>query len=876
MAGDVSQLGLAGGPHQSFAIVSGTEEAPDNLNLLHASAQGISVHRQTRHRVFHRAILEAAKAYVAVLAVAFLILVCVRRVSNLSVAGGRVRSLAGAEEKEAAGACGGNGEGGGEEEKHGDGRAALIEQARKNIESFREVIMDLTELKSASAYRSSNAAVSTYILIIAEMGPLGIFIDRELVDLRPLWREMMHEAINSALTLETGWHFAKGSGGFPDIHMMNGDLTEYMDAMITAKKTRKARLSVDRLAALRGMLQVQPVTASIARACLRTINPKSDATRSARKQALGRLAAMADARRLMMLADKSFSNYFGSFFSRGFARQRFGLPCGRIARGANPPKNPEDQIKYLQEKFPEDSSVQSLETAAAVRPESPPDEASSATQMRPSVPPQGPPTHPQGPLAHPACPPSASGPGSQRPYSSKHLGARPKQAAASSGQKSSGPPSKQPSPEELMGKGISDASSLDTKPGKPPGGASGSLPQPPESSTLTWQVGPRFRRSQAVRRDVWAPNDVASSSTQKASSESLEEAEGGAQEGPQAPVAEIQEALVSLVVTEEEKSTADDGVEPEKGMQALDSSPFYAGQVTHGPRPQQGQAPAFPWPAPRAPIGRPVRGLMPPFSPRAGTFMGFAQGLPRPPSPSVRPALPPEPLGPPHSGKPPGHALHGPPGLPTFPGASAIPPSHWSSSPPGFAAPPQFSEAERHKRPIGPLGPLPPTSGGTDDGPPLGAAQHPFPRGPFPSSPSMPFPSGSLPPSTSEPAVGGPSHAAPAVPRMGFPPRAPPSVRSGLGPGPYNFAGPTLRPRFPPPGTFTPFPSGTSSLLPSQPSASGPLSLGLFDFAVSGLPADAPWDPAEPSSRISGVYHGLALGEPPPSSTSVSTAPPPS
>ncbi|KAL8432322.1 hypothetical protein ACSSS7_004689 [Eimeria intestinalis] len=875
MAGDVFQLGLAGGPLQSFAPVSGTEKAPGDVNLLHAPAQGISVHHQTRHPVFRRATLEAATAYVAALAVAFLILVCVRRVSNLSVAGGGVRSLADAEANEPAGACGGSGEGGGEDEKHMDEkarRAAIVEQARKNIESFRGVIDDLKKLKRIAVYRSSSAAVSTYILLTTEMGVLGIFIDRELRAVRRLWREVMHEAINSALILETGWEFANSGRGSRDIHMMNGDLVGYLAIIAKAKKLRQVRVSgKNRFSVLEELLPVQPVTASLARAYLHAIHPESDATRSSRQRALGRLAAMTDSRRLMILAHESYSAYFEGFFLPGFARQRFGRSCGPIARSANPPLNPEDQIKYLQENFPMDLSAQSWETAAAVPPQPLPDEASPSTHEGAPMHAQGPPMHPQGPPAGPPGPPPASGPRSQGPYSFERLGARPRRVVASSGQKSRKKPSKQPSPEGPKVKGTSYASSLNTKPKKPPGSASDAPPVPPKSSRLTWPAGPGPHRRHKQRQGC-APNDVAQSGTREAPSE---EAEGGTPEGPQAPVDEVAEALVSLII-QEERSTADAGDGVEEGVQALDRSPFYASQATHAHTPQRGQALTSSWP--QAPIGPPQPGVRPPFSPSAGTFMGVAQGLPMPPPPSSTPALHLGPRGALRLGSPPGHVLHGPSKPLVFPGASAMPPSHGSSPPAGSAGPPQFGGISTHilQRPVGPLGPFPSAGGGTDHGAPLGAARHPSPPGPASSLPSMPFPSGPLPPSISQPNIGGPPHAAPALPRMGSPLDVSPSKPSGLGPKPQFLSGPTFRPRFPPDNS-TPSPFGPQALPPSQPSAIEGLSLGLLSLALSGLLGpEASEASAEPSSRISGIYLGSALGDPSPSSTSVSTAPPPS
>ncbi|KAL8445120.1 hypothetical protein Emag_005186 [Eimeria magna] len=892
MAGAVSQLSLAGGPPQSIAPDAGVEKAPDSVRLLHPSGEETSMSRQARHRVSHRTLLGAASSYVAILAVALLILVCARRLSNMSVEERRVRSLAGAGGHEPAGACGSNAEGEREEESHEESAAwqeTVIQQARQNIESFRELLKLLVELKSASAAKALRAATSCYLLLLAEMGLLGGFVETELRSIAPLWHQLMQQAIDSSVQLETGRQFSDSGHGPPEIHEMNGDLLELIGTIEMAKRKRTMRLGVNRWAVLQRLVQVQAFTVSIACRYLYIIHPASEATRGPRRQALSGLAAMTDARRLMLLAEEPFAAYFESFFTRGLARQRFGPSCGRIARGAKPPLDPDDQIFYLLENFFEDLSPQPRETAVAYPIPSPPAVTPSSEQKGPTMQTQTPPMHRQDPPMQPPWPPlQPPGPllasGSQSPSPSALVATRPKlysEVAASAAQKSGGSPSKQPPPGDLEGAWPSLPSPSRAM-NQLQVSAPGHPPHSPNATRDNWNVGPRLRQQKALKAKGLAPNDVASSGKKEALLGPWAGAEGGFAEEPQALVGDfdLAQALAALSVAEEEGSTADVEDEAEEMFELLDSSASHASQAVHVPLPSQGHSPfSFaPWAAPGTPMGNQMPGVRPPSSPTAGAFFGFPQGAPKPTFPLTGPSLPPGFWEPKRSAGLAGLKVLRPPG---FPEAPPLSPFLEPSPPPGFAVGSRFGGFAKQslQRPSGPFGPLPPTSKGPPTsgdpfyGPLHGALQDPPPRSPqapFRKRLSRPFPL-----SPSQPRTGGLPHVAPAAKSMQGPPHVSPLVPSVLGP---------LAPLFGAPSIWSPLPSSDSipfsswpqHLSPLQPSVSGPSPLGLSSLAVFGLSStDTSSDEDESESPLVGVFHGAPMGEPTPSSTSVATAAPP-
>ncbi|KAL8448873.1 hypothetical protein Emed_003443 [Eimeria media] len=843
MAGDISQLGLAGGPLQVVAPVSGLEKVPDNVRLLHLSAEGVSMPRQARHRVFHRTLLGAATAYVAILAVALLILVCARRLSNLSVEERRVRSLAGAEGDEPAGACGGSADGGEEEESGEEDEFSpevIIQQARENIESFKKAVESLKQLKTGAPPKTVKAAMAFYILLICEIGLLGAFVDRELRDLKSQWHAVMQEAIDSAEAVKTGRKHATSGHGDSELHDMNGDLVLFIGTIRSSKKTRMARMGENRLAVLASLVEVQAVTASIALEYLSIIHPESKATHGPQRQALRLLAAMADARRLMILGEKVFASYFKGFSSVGFARHIFGPSSGPIAQAANPPLDAGAQIAYLREHFPEDLSTQ-----------------------------------PPGPLAEPtssspgaALSSSASGPGSHGPHSYAQLGARPKtssQGTASTGQKSGLMPSKHASSGDPKAAGHS-LSSPPGKEGKQPQGiALGS--SPPDTKSEPWIMGPRLRQRRYVEAMKRAQADAASSRKGKTLPGPRPEAEGGAADKPKkVPEGEMAQGLAALSVGQEGGLTADDGGAAGEGREPSDGSTVHPGQTIQVPLPTQGQHPSSsaPWSAPGTPVSQQMPGVS--LSPLAGPFFGVPQGMPRSRLPSPRPPLLPGFGGPPRPSGPAPHTVQRPPGPPGMStGVLAMSPPVRPPPPPGFTGPQQPGGFVRHmlQRPSGPSGPLTSTSGGLTYGPLPGAIEQPFHRAPRPPFPSMPSPSGLTPPSLSQPRVAAPPHVLPSVPSG-------PRPRSSLFGAPSTWS-----------SLFASAPrlslSGPHPAPPSQPSLMGPSPSELSTPAVSWHPSTDP-SPGQhkPKSRMSGAFHGMPMGEPTPSSTSLTTAPPPS
>ncbi|KAL8448870.1 hypothetical protein Emed_003440 [Eimeria media] len=874
-------------PYCTLGFVTlGVEKASDNVRLLHPPAERASMPCQARHSVLHRKLLGAATAYVAILAVALLILVCTGRLSTLSIEEGRVRSLAGAEGDEPAGACEVSAEGDGEEEDHERDpalREAIIQQAKQNIESFKEAIERLKMLKSGAAAVASRATTSVYIMVISEMGLLGGFIERELRSLKPLWHDVMQAAVDSSRDLEAGWIFSSPGRGGPNLHTINGDLLACIGTIKTAKRKRTVKLGMKRFVVLQKLVKVQAVAVLIANKYLSIIHPDSGATRTPRKQALSLLAALADARRTMLLAEPLFAAYFEGFPSRGIARQRFGPSCGRIARAANPPLLPEAQILYLREHFPEDLSTQPPGPRAGPT-SSPPGATPSSEQEAPTMHPRGPPVHPQSPPIHPqgspvqppspslqpSAPPSASGPGSHGSHSFAQLGARPKtssQGTASSGQKGGLMPSKHASP------GFPKAAwpSLSSPPGKegkqPQAKAPGSRHS--DIKPEVWNVGPRLQKRKVLEAMERAQTDAALSSKGKTLPGLWPEAEGGAADEPQvAPADELAQGLAALSVWKEEALTADDGGEAGEGIDPSDDSTVHPRQTMQVPLPTQGRHPcsSVPWAAPGTPVSPHMPGVRPPFSPRAGAFFGVAQGVPRPTLPIPRPPLP---LGsgePPRPSGPAPHSVQRPPGAPGMSaGVSAMSPSLRPRPPPGFAGPQQPGGFVRHilQRPPEPSGPLAPTSGGPVYGPLLGTIRHPFPRGPRPPFPSMPSPSELIPPSTSQPSVEGPPHVSASMPSVPRP------FSSLLGaPNTWSSLSPSA------PGLSL---SGPHPAPPSQPSLKGPSPSGLSTPALFWHPSTDPSpDQDKPKSRISGAFHGTPMGEPKSSGTSVTTAPPPS
>ncbi|KAL8432321.1 hypothetical protein ACSSS7_004688 [Eimeria intestinalis] len=927
MAADVSQLGLAGGPPQSFAPLSGTEKAPGNLNLLHAPAQGMSVRRHTRHRVFHRAILEAATAYAALLAVAFLILVCVRRLNNLSATGGRARSLAGAEGDEPAGACWGNAEtsdGGGTDHEKAL-QEAIIQQAKGNIEGYKEIIKQLVRLRGGHIFKTLTTATSVYVLVTAEMGALGFFIDYELMELKARWLGVMQEAILSTVALETGGQFATSNGAISKVHRMNGELIELISTIMSAKKTRDIEVLEDPWPLLQRLVHVQAEAIRIARRYLTTIHPQSGATKYPRRHALSKIGYLADARRVMILAEPRLAVYFEGFPARRLAKRRYGPWSGDRARAANLPTDPTGQIRYLRRHFPEELPLKPPKKVEAVPPSSPPDETPSSRQtgppmhhhgppMQPEGPPldpQGTPMHLQGPPMHLLGPPPqtprlslhpgesrmhptsqlwSSHPRSQGPEPYMHLGARPKysQAAAPGGRKGSGVPS------EKAFSLSTHAQHAAEKPGVPQGAAlpfaafssTGmkkrleSVSGPPPHASQSWaDEDPRLRRAEALDLKRAASKQTASSNNEEALSGVWSEAAGGLSRWPQKPVDEVAQALGDLILLDEDGWTAGDRGEIGP-MHPSEGSPLHAGKGTHQPWRTRRHIPLSSWAAPETPRAPQIPGVRPPVSSRGGAFFGGPQESPRLPSP--RPSPPPGFSASLRFAGPVTPAVHRPPGPSGGPHGLPRPPFPKARPPPGFTWPPKFGEQVRQVLqrypwpPVSSSGPVPPTSGRSLSESLLGAVQqasamdpsHPSPLASFSSAPppsSFPVPDVQVPPhvSPSQLSVRGPSHVSP-------------PVSSPLGP---------LPPLSAKPGTWNPLSSSPSlqvfprSLHPPslQPSTDRDPSSGTPIPAVSGPTSKRPSANKDKLREgKSGPYHGMPLGEPAPSVTLVSTAPPPS
>ncbi|KAL8448871.1 hypothetical protein Emed_003441 [Eimeria media] len=926
LAENISKLGSAGGLTQSVATVAEVEKASDNVRLLHPSAEGASMPCQTRHRVFHRTLLAAATNYVAILSVALLILVCARRLSNLSVEEGRVRSLASAEVNELAGACGGDAAGGGEEENHEEDQAwqeGIVQQAEENMRRAKEMICLLVALKGGHKFKAVTSATSVFMLVLSEMGLLGGFIDEELSSLRQLWLSAMEDAVGSAQALGTAWFATDITLSMKNIHIMNGELAALMSTIRTADKNGKLILEGSRWVALKDLVRVQEVVLNTACAYLSVLDPAREVRVNARHQALGRLAKLAEVRRRMVLVNESFAKYFASFQLQGFARKRFGEPGAQGAREKNPPLSPQDQIDYLREHFSTNIRVRPQEAAAAVSTPSPADTAPTSEGEKAPLPPQvlpmqplespmkpagspqppqapraplqgipmqpvgpaQPPMQPPGSAVQPAGPPSASGLGPQAPYSLEKLGARPKThstVAATGGKKSSGTSSKKPSsgvphvvqlpagtPQDPRGARLPSTSSLKTHMKKPQGGDPGILDEHSQSSATTTHKGTPPSRGKGPEVKKPGLKDVRPSVKEGALPGPWAEAEGGAAEvPPDVPAGELAQGLAALSVGKEEGLTADDGVEAGEGIDPSDDSTVHPRQTKQVPLPTQGQHPSssVPWSAPGTPVSPHMPGVRSPFSPHVGTFFGVAQGMPRHMLPTPRPPLPSGFGGPPHPSGPAPHTVQRPPGPPGMStGVSATSPFVRPRPPPRFAGPQQPGGFVRHilQRPPEPSGPLTSTSGGPVYGPLLGTIRHPFPRAPRPPFPSMPSPSGLIPPSTSQPRVAATPHVSPSMP-------------SGPGPLSSLFGAPKTWSSLCPsaPGLSL---SGPHPAPPSQPSLMGPSPSGLSTPALPWHPSTDPSpDQNKPKSRISGAFHGTPMGEPKPSSTSVTTAPPPS
>ncbi|KAL8432319.1 hypothetical protein ACSSS7_004686 [Eimeria intestinalis] len=889
----VSQLGLPGGPLQSFAFVAGVEKAPDSMRLLHASTEGATLHRQSRNGVFHRAPLGAAIAYVAILTVALLILVCARRLSSLSIEGGWVRSLAGAEGDEPAGACGGDEEEGASDEdekveEDKDGQWAIIQQARENLKGFEKLIKKLLAMKNGYVYRAVASATGVYMLIVSDVGALGGFIEQELRELRSLWLSVMEQAAASAREVQTGWPAVDKSFNWKSIHCMNGYLQDMISEVKVARKKRKLMVAGNRWAALRNLVRVQAEAIGISSYCLTALHPDSPASGLMRRRAFSRLGGVSNVRRRMLLANPSYARYFRGFNLKGFAGRRFGPLAAQAARKDNLPNTPEGQIEYLRKYFPTDLRVVPPEAPTAMETYLTADAPSSTEKKAPKTP-QGPwpSLHPPGPPMHPPAPPPSSQPGSD---SFVQLGARPKtysQALASGEQKSSEMSSKKFTPGAPHG-----VQQPEGKPGAPksapppipfpwgkdtrkqPGSAPGSSPQEPQTLTPLSPGGSLLRRRKERGTKEAAPKEFASPTKEGGSSGVSSEAERETSEGPQGPDDEIAQALKNFVLAEEEESTADDGDEVDEVLQPLDGTPFDAGQTMLAPLPTQSHTPflSSPWAAPGIPMGPRLVGVGPSSASRGGAFFGELQGLPRPSGPR----LPPPPIfsGPLGSAEPATHTsqkspkpLGGPHGVPGPP-FSTPPPS------PGFTGPPQSVEQaglvlERFPWPSGPFsGPLPPTS--SSFGPLLGTVQQASARSPSPPSPSTPFPSAPVPSSPSVAAVHVPPHDSPSGPSIGGPSHVSTSGSSGLGPATAGFwdpapSSPSLQ--------VSPGPAHPPS---TQPSASGGPFPPLLTRAVSGPTSTQPSPNKDKLKGKSGLYQGMPLGEPAPSVTSVSTSSPPS
>ncbi|KAL8432318.1 hypothetical protein ACSSS7_004685 [Eimeria intestinalis] len=850
MAGG-AQLRLFGEPAQSYTLFAEVEKGPDNSR--HTSTEDMPVARQTRHRVFHQGIVRAATAYAAILACAFLILLCVRPLSALRAEGGRVRSLAGAEGDEPVVACEGSGEAFKEGEDHDDEKAqqqAIIEQARENIEEYKDAIMRLTDLAGGHAYHTAYAALSLYILLLSDLGALGAFIDRELLPLRSPWLEAMQQAVNSAGTLHTGWNYANSRGFISHMHSMIGDMVEMIGTIRSAKKRNIKPLQETTWALLQRLVQVQPVAIAIARKYLVILHPQSKVTRAVRQHIVGALGALADVRRTMILAEPSFARYFRKFFSRGFARRRFGHASGKFARPSSVPMNPDDQIELLRNSFFDDVGAHFVETEKAV-----------PAQRRPGG---NPPTEQMGHFAHtwgasmqPPSPRLASSPGaSQGIYFVSQAYAPPSwEAAAISGQESSGISSKQPSP----------------------GGQMGVWPYPPSSSTTRMEQPPESISDSPLEAKRWASTDDASPSEPHMALSGLwTEFEGGGSEGPQGPADDIAEALGPLSVLDEEDLIAQGGDGGKDVSQPLDGSPVHASQNTHAAAPTQGNTlfASSPWAAPGTPMGPHPPGVGP-YSPRGGAFFGFPEGAPGLPTPQQ--PLPPGFLGPTSFVGLGAHIVHRHPA--PLGEAHGVPGPAFSklSPPPGFTE--AFRSAEQMRHVLNTL-PESPDSHLRQEDPhifkPLHeTVQHPFARGPSPSSPSStPFLSGPLPPSPSHPTIEGPTHVPPPQPSMGSPPDVSTSVPGFQGSVPRSPGTPAI---------WTPLPTSPSTLYSSGPLHPRPLQPSFIGPSASRLPAPDVFGPPstqslpdkdESKSRGSGTYHGIAAGDSAPSVTSSAPHPP--
>ncbi|KAL8445119.1 hypothetical protein Emag_005185 [Eimeria magna] len=873
MAGDVSALGLDGGPLQSYALNTGVEKSPDSIRLLRAS-----VPRQTKHRGLHRALLGAATAYLAIFALTFLIFVCARRLSNLSVARGRLRSLADAKGDEPAEACGGNVSGEDEDENYEEEQAsqkAIIEQARRNMKGYKKILTKFVQLNSGASQKAVQSAASVYTLVISDLGALGAFVDNKLEELRSLWLEAMTEAVESAEQIFSGWPASHKSSAMANVYEANEDLVEFIGTIKTAKEQREAGAEGRDWAALHKLVQVQPVTIVIACRYLSTMHPESGATRKLRRLALSELDALSDLRRTMILAQPVFADYFKGIFSRGVARQRFGPSCGSRARAANPPLEPEDQISLLRERFPKEPRVPSPGTAATMR--------RSPLGATPSSKQKGPPEQPAPTPVQPSGPPIES----QGPLM----------------------------PRGHKGSELPSASYDGTDMKKMSGSALGSQPRPLHATSTVataWHAGPRRRRrrrldsTKAASKYVW-------SSEGEAPSEPWEEAEEGSAQGGHAPVHEVAQALGALALAEEEEMTA--GVGGEVGaVHTSDDGPVHASQRMQALLPPQGQVRfAFsPRAAPGGPMGHYSPGVRLSSSPPANAFFGVAQGAPRLPLP--RRPLPSESAGPPprFAGRV-RHILQRPsepvgvssgdssmsPSLRPLPLASsagpvslilqrpagppgesheafARPPMSVHSLPFGFRGPPLSEGSVRQmlQKPLEPSGPLPSTRGGPFYASLLEAMRHSFAGGAPPPSPSMPFPSGPLSPLPPQPSVEGPLHVSSPVSSVRSPPLVSPSAPSV--PGPLSALS-AARSIWAPlsPSASMPFFSGAHPSPPSRTSISEPSFFGLSTHAVSEAPSSEPSPTQEGrKSRISGVFHGAPMGEPAPSGTSVTTAPP--
>ncbi|KAL8432324.1 hypothetical protein ACSSS7_004691 [Eimeria intestinalis] len=939
MAGGLSQLGLAGGAPQSFALVAEVEKAPDSMRLLFANTEGALVPHQTKQGIFYRAVLRAATAYVAILAVAFLILLCVGRLSSPSAEGGSVRSLAGAEGNEAAGACGSNGEEGHEDgryEEDGAVQQAIIEQARENMEGYRAVISKLVALRSASTYKSVHSATSVYLLFLSDMGALGAFIDVELIGLRPLWLEVMTKAVEAADEIRTGWPASNRSSFFADTHGKNGDLVELLYTIQTATTARYIQLEGRRWFCLNALVRVQPVAIAIACRYLYTLHPESGTSRRSRRRALGELASMADFRRTMILAQQPFARYFKGFFSRGLAKLRFGPLAGPRAAATNPPVDPEDQIDQLLQRFPKDTSAPFEKTATAVMTSSPPGAPPSSKQRGPSkqsegfpmhpqgrsVQPPGPPVQPPGAPTHPSGPLLASGPGLQGSDPSLHLGARPRtysQVAASGAQKRAGMSPKNSS--RIGSHGVQHPAG---KPGghthavarsssyggrdlkKQPGGASG--PPAPQIGTA-WDVGLRLRQGKGPESKTLAFEDLMLFGKEEASPVPWAKAEGGTSR-EYSLSDEAAEVLEGLVVAEEEVWTFGDG-DGDEAVRSPHGSPSHASQATHAPSSTKGDVPfaSSSWAAPGTPMGPQAPDVMPSFSPRGGAFYGVAQGAPRPRSTWPPPA--PGFSGPLRFAGPVPHTLQRHSGsLGVSPENPLMSQFSWPSSIAGPAASKRQILLGPQAPPGEPLGiprasvltPSPPpgfTGPSPSEGPLRQVLQRPTgPFGPLSSinrgalhAPLLgevqhPLESDSFPHSPSLPFPLRPFH--PSQPSVGGPPQTSSSVSSVRG---ASLVAPSM------PSVLGPLPSFSapaSIWSPSSPAPSLPSPFPNFPLSARPTVSETPFfspptsavfeppssNPSptdkEPSSRTSGVFSGAPLRGSISPVTSGSTAPPPS